>query len=71
MRNVPTGSYIVAWCCLQLVALFGEVMEPLGSRVLLEELHHWGWDLRIYSLVMLTSSGLSGLNLGYSNSKAT
>lgn len=71
MRNVSTGPYIAAWCCLQLVALFGEVMEPLGGRALLVEVRHWGWDLRLYSLAILTSSGLSGVNPGYSNSKTT
>lgn len=66
--------YRLIYCSMVLSPVGGavwEVMEPLGSRVLLEELHHWGWDLRIYSLVMLTSSGLRGLNPGYSNSMAT
>lgn len=37
----------------QLVARFGEVMEPLGSTALLKEVHHWGQALWAYSLALL------------------
>lgn len=32
----------------QLLAWFGEVIEPLGDGGLLEEVCHWGRDLRVY-----------------------
>jgi len=35
------------------VALFEEVMEPLGSRAFLEEVRHRKWALRIYNLTLL------------------
>lgn len=38
----------------QLVALFGEVMEPLRGGVLQEEVHHWGWVVRVYSFSPLS-----------------
>lgn len=36
--------------CFTAVVLFGEVMETLGGRHLLEEVHHWRQALRVYSL---------------------
>lgn len=38
----PIGSCIWTLGPL-LVELLGKVKEPLGRRVLLEEVHHWGW----------------------------
>lgn len=33
--------------------LFGEVMNPSRSIALLKEVRHWGWVLRVYSLILL------------------
>lgn len=47
--------------CLQLVMLFGQVMDPLRGEALLEEMHHldhWGLALRVYGLVLLPVSPL-------------
>lgn len=50
MRNVPYGlMYLNA--CPQLLALFGGCYGTSRSGALLEEECHWGWALRLYSLV--------------------
>lgn len=36
---------------IQLVTLFGEVMGALRGAALLEEVHPWGWALRVHSLM--------------------
>ena len=36
----------------QQVALFGTSMEPLRGGALLEEVHHWGWDLRVFNFTL-------------------
>lgn len=38
---------------LQLVVLFGEVMELIEGEILLEEMHHRGIALRVYSISLL------------------
>lgn len=37
---------------------------PLGGGALLEEVHHWGWDLRVYGLVLLPVLFLGSLLVG-------
>lgn len=43
---------------LQLVTLFGEVMDPLWGRTLPDEVCHWGLALRMYSLPQLAIGSL-------------
>lgn len=45
------------WVCefehlFQLVAAVWKVMDPLRGAALMEEVCHWGWALRVYSLVL-------------------
>lgn len=56
IRNFPITSCI---CILipQLLVLFGKVIETLRGTVLLEEVCHWGRDLRFYSLILLLVYG--------------
>lgn len=57
MRTVSVDSCI--WTLsTQLVVLFGEVVEPLGVRALLEEAHHWEWVLRVQNLTPLSLCSL-------------
>lgn len=54
-ENGPTGSS--SWTLSpQLVPLFGEVVEYLGGRALLEEEHHWGrlWAFRVLLCFLFT-----------------
>jgi hypothetical protein len=46
---MPSISFCISVLGLQLVAMFGEAINPLESIALLEEVHHWGWTLRRYS----------------------
>jgi hypothetical protein len=32
-----------------MAALFEKAVEAVGGEALLEEEHHWGWPLRVYS----------------------
>jgi hypothetical protein len=49
--NCPIGSGI--WILgPKLAVLFGEVMESLRGRILLEEVHKWGRALSVYSIVL-------------------
>lgn len=34
------------------MVLLGEVTGPVGYGDLLEEVHYWGWVLRVYSLAL-------------------
>lgn len=40
MRNVPY-RFMPLTLALQLVVLFGKVIEPLGGAAMLEEVHHF------------------------------
>lgn len=42
-----------AWVFRHLVALSGEIVEPLGDGTLLEEIHQWEQALSVYSLTLL------------------
>lgn len=48
----PRGSY-TSTPGPQLVAMFEEVMEPLGGRALLKEVNHCAKTFRLYSLALL------------------
>lgn len=48
----PLSLYI--WTiALWLMVLFEKILEPVGGRTLLEEIHHWGQTLRFYRCVAL------------------
>lgn len=44
---------ILSYIPLLAVVLVWKTMEPLGARALLEEVGHWRWALRFYSLASL------------------
>lgn len=52
-----------------LVVLFGDIMELLRCRILLEEVRHWKWALRVYGLVsfpVLPPSCVHGADVSFS-----
>lgn len=49
-------------------AVWDGYATPLGAGTFLEEVHYWGWDLRVYGLVLLPVLFLGSLLVGTTRS---